>query len=254
MSAVIYMSGRQAHQQFQSTVREFEATLSDIANDVATGYYQNGSPLKCDALGSPKTPTFSRISQELGTNSGSIFVGTAVKFGNGAPSAGAEKFVQFTMAGVRQNSSGVGVTSLAEANPRVVDVAGSYATNTIGSGVTVKCVRVGDSSQPCLESNNAAVGFFTTFDGSDMNSTSGSTIRTTTLAFNDVSVNDVVSGSGGTIGKINAANYASATLNPGITVCLLGNASNQYALVKIGGNGSSNTTVTSEIKSGSSCV
>lgn len=253
-SAVVYMSGRQARQQFQSSVREFEAALADIANDVSTGYYQNGAALKCSATGTPKTPTFTAVSQGLGTNSDCIFVGTVVKLGDGTASNGTEKYTQFTMAGVRQTSSGVGVTSLTEANPRVIDVTNSYATKPIGGGVTVQCVRVGADTNPCQTTNNAALGFFTTFDGAALTSQSGSTIRTNALVYNDVAISTANTGLGGAISKINAATYASATLNPGVTLCLRSSGSNQYALIKIGGSGSSNTTITSTIKDGSSCA
>lgn len=241
VTAMLFLSGRQARQQFQTAVRDFETKVADIANDVSNGYYQNGTPLDCQA--GPSGLTITSGSLGLGANTPCIFIGTVLKLGSGT-SEGSEEIIQYTMAGRRLNSSNADVASLAEATPTVIGVENTYSTSRIGAGIKIQCVSV--EGRACSASNNAGIGFFTTFKGSDV-SQSGSTTSTNVISYNSISIgeNDT-----STQAKLNTQSfYASPQLNPKITICLLGDGTDQYALVHIGGSGSSSLTVTSEIKS-----
>lgn len=244
-TAMLFISGQQAKQQFQSSVREFESRLADIANDVSTGYYQNGTPLECSATSGE--PVFSGVSPRgLGENTDCIFVGTVVKLGSGS-SAGREEMIQYTMAGRRLNA-GSDVVNLAEARPRVVDVAGAYTTGRIGREITIACVA--KNAPSCTEGNSpdAAVGFFTTFKGTGINQERGSAVATNLVSYGSVSIEDNDAQTKPRLNQQAFYNNPSLELNPYITICLSSNETNQYALVRVGSNGSSKLTVSSEIK------
>jgi hypothetical protein len=243
--ALVFISGKQARQQFQTSVRDFETTLADIANDVSTGYYQNGAPLACAKGGSPVKPVFSTTANALGTNSDCIFVGTVIKLGEDSGGSGYEQFTQLAMAGLRLNGSGLGVVGLAESNPKVIDVPGEQLKRSLGTAA-VSCIRIGADTNPCTR-NNAAIGFFSTFDGTAVND--GGTIKTDVISYPTVSLDNTLSDAMQNIN--NDIDYATVHLNPGVTICLVGG--NQHAYVKIGGDSSSNLTITSEINEGSVC-
>jgi len=247
ISAVMLISGRQARTQFQTGVRTFETQLADIANDVATGYYQNPS-VTSGCSGTGGVLSFSGANPGLGENLDCIFIGTVVKFGDGGNN---EKFTQFTMAGLRQ-SGGDNVTSLGQAKPTVLDNnAGAFETKDIGSAIRVACISVG--SGPCTDGDtqNAAIGFFTTFEGATLTGAGGGAVQADVINYG-AAVTTAQTASNAAVEINKPAHYVSPTLNPRITICLIG-GSNQYALVRLGGNASSSLAVTSEIKEGTSC-
>lgn len=237
-SAMLAVSGRQNREFFTNAVRDFETRLLDIANNVSTGYYQNGNPLRCEP--SSGGPIFPSGTNDLGTNKGCIFTGTVVKFGDGSNN---ENMIEFTMAGLKEAATGVNSTNLAEAKPKVIDSASSYSIKPIGAGVTVECVKIGSGS--C--GNNAAIGFFTTFEGASLLAENGGPVQANAIAFPTVKFNHNANQSITELNK--SAHYATPTLNPGITICLRSGTTSQYALVTIGGGSSSNLAATSEIKS-----
>lgn len=243
LAALQFVGGQQNKANFINTVRSFETKLTDIANDVSTGYYQGGTKFTCTA--GPTGPSISNTPAPQGTNSDCIFVGTVLKFGEGSDRG---KFTQFTAAGLRKNSSGLNVTSLGESKPKIVQLPGSYSTNEIGYGVTVQCVDTGPSCANNLSTNNAAVGFFTKFVGSSLNG--GSTVQTDILRYNAPLLTNTALGEVGNIQSYNYSAPPATDLNPtnGITVCLKGAATKQFALVHIGGTGNG-LTISTEIKS-----
>jgi hypothetical protein len=247
IAAVMLISGRQARAQFQSGVRGFETRLADVANDVATGYYRNSGATKECSEGA-SGPQFSAVNTNLGTNQNCVFVGTVIKLGDGG---NRESFLQFTMAGLRQ-SGGESVTSLAQAKPQVLEDGAGFASIPIGAGIQVSCIAVeGVNAGACL-TQNAAIGFFSSFEGATLTGEGGGSVQADvinygpllTLNHTETTAKSALNGFTG---------YDSANLNRQITICLVGGA-NQYALVKLGGNSSSSLAVTSEIKEGNSCV
>lgn len=241
--AMLLVSGQQNKAQFVNVVRDFESKLTDIANDVSTGYYQNNADFRCEVNGSGPNPVFDGNSNKQGANEKCIFVGTVVKFGQGNDR---EKFTQFAMAGLR-TSGGVNVTSVAAANPKVIgDVThtGSIITSSVGYGATIQCLGGGNGCAPS-DTTRAAVGFFTKFVGTSLGGGNG--IQTDLFPYPAaVLLNDPVSDA---IFKINSTSDYVTGLNPagGITICLKSGGTSQYALVHIGGGGN-NLTISSEIK------
>lgn len=249
MAALVLVGGRQTRAEFQSGVRDFETRLADIANDVATGYYQNaGVSRQCNE--GPNGPEFSGGNVSLGTNRVCTFVGTVVKLGSGAGPSGDQQFIQFTMAGLRL-SGGDSVTSLAQAKPKILDNGTGFEPHNVGYGIRVACIAVEGVNGGACTSENAAIGFFSTFEGASLSGQGGGAVQADVISYGSLaSIAD-----NATIAQtaVNGfTGYNSPTLNRQITICLIG-GSNQYALVRLGGNASSSLAVTSEIKEGASC-
>lgn len=246
--AIQFVGGQQNRAHFINTVRNFETKLTDIGNDISTGYYQGmgSGNLKCTP--SATGPVFDTGSAELkGSNIDCIFIGSVLKLGEGADKS---KFTQYTLAGLRLNASGGPVASLSEAKPQLYQTSAvvsppPYLTSDIGYGIVIECVRVGDESQPCT-SNDAAIGFVAKLSGTSPSG--GNNIQANVLRYPSILLSNTAADS--VTAMNDASNYSSANLNPagGITVCLKGEATKQYALVRIGGEGN-NLTVSTEIKS-----
>lgn len=250
ITAIMLIGGQQSRTQFQSDVRGFESKLVDIANDVATGYYRNAGGTK-ECVETANGPQFSGANTPLGMNQKCVFIGTVIKFGDGGTDGG-DRFVQFTMAGLRQ-SGGNNVLDLVQAKPQVLDNGGGFEPNDIGTGIRVSCIRVGADTNPC-DANNAAIGFFTTFEGASLTGEGGGAVQADVINYGSVTIDQNANSAKGIINAFNTSTpgYGSTTLNRQITLCLIG-GSNQYALVRLGGDASSNLAVSSEIKEGTSC-
>lgn len=73
---VLAFSGRQGRVEFSQSVRDYEAQLQSVMNEVATGYYQ--SNLKCTLDGGGNPSISSAVTADAGTNSACIFAGKVV--------------------------------------------------------------------------------------------------------------------------------------------------------------------------------
>jgi hypothetical protein len=250
-AAMQLIGGQQGKAQFIDAVRDFETKLTDMANDVSTGYYQGDGSFNCYDSGGGVLK-FDGAGTGQGTNEPCIFVGTVIKFGDGTTGSDDErsKFTQFTMAGLRSDSSGLNTTSLVNAKPQVVDASTSYATQTISYGASVQCVGLGSS---CVWNSPlyGALGFFTKFVGTDPSGGNG--IQTDVLPYMAVPLNTTGQSQMNNI-SYPTTNYSTG-LNPngGITICLKSATSPQYALVHVGGSGN-NLTFSNEIKNYSGVI
>ncbi|HMT19266.1 MAG TPA: hypothetical protein PKD20_00530 [Candidatus Saccharibacteria bacterium] len=95
--AVRAIGGRQAQVQFSQAVREFEAKIRDVANDVVTGYYPANETVTCE-LSVGKSRIVKTNDASLGTNSGCIYIGKVLQF---QPDGKKERMDIYTMAGLR---------------------------------------------------------------------------------------------------------------------------------------------------------
>ena len=235
--ALTFIGGQQNKAQFVSAVRDFESQLTDIANDVSTGYYVRPVDFTCT------TSAITPVPAEQGTNGDCIFLGTVLKFGTDGGNR--EQFMQFTMAGLRQ-SGGENVTSVAQANPRPIYGAGleqAAKTVTLGYGSAVRCIAFNNATSCTPGSNtNAAFGFFTTFGG--VSPAGGTGIQTDLLPYSAVTFNENIAA---TVAKLRTPDIAANALE-NILICIESGATNQYAFVKIGGNNTGSSVVTTEIR------
>ncbi len=120
ISAVIFFSamtaigGRQESVQFSQAVREFDAKMRDIMNDVTTGYFPTNSTITCTLLAG--TPQISVDNDaKLGTNNNCIFIGKAIQF---LPDGVGERMDIYSLAGLRyQDNDQTPTTTIAKAQP-----------------------------------------------------------------------------------------------------------------------------------------
>jgi type II secretory pathway pseudopilin PulG len=260
VAAMLLISGQQNKAQFVNAVRDFETQLTDVANNVSTGYYSNPSNLTCAVDGSNNPlPTVSATATDTqGTNGKCIFAGIVLKLGDGSDS---DSYSKVTMAGARLRTDGKDVQSLAEANPVAVDP--SLSTKKLLYGARIQCIK--RDSGPCTSTQNAAIGFFTKLAGS-VTEPQGkdNTIRTDLIPYPTVSVSDAANN----MYKISAtptggANYSTTSpglastgvINPqSLDICILSGGTSQYALIHIRGAVAGSLSITTEIKAGSACV
>lgn len=265
VSAMVLINGRQGKAQFDNAVRNFEASLIDIANDVANGYYKSSDKIQCNAPGGVPNVTSVVIgSKDLGTNDACIFIGRAIM-----PSdAGAEALNIYSLVGAREVPSGTplyanqatrDVKTLGQANPRLVYPTGLLpadeslvvATQDIGNGATVGCIKIDTGAGlggSC--SNRYAIAFLTDIQGGIAAANadrSGTGVRAILYAYQVANYDTSILRS--RVATTTAATY-DATKVKAATICLKSGTTNQYGLVKIGStgaSGASSLTITSEI-------
>lgn len=238
-AAMTYVGGRQNKAQFLNAVRDFESKIGDIANDVTTGYYTR--PVDFSCRNNSGTPTITNTATDQGTNGECIFVGTAIKFGDG--SGNRDSFLQFAMAGVRQTGSGQDVRDLAQANPEPISLPGAVQKHAISYGASVRCINVDSDSCVPTSSVKAAIGFFTTFGGVSP-SGQGSSIQADMVSYGTVNYNHALAA---TISALRVTPVTDPPLK-NIVICLQSGGTKQYALIKIGGTNSGSSAITTEIK------
>lgn len=97
---VAFLRGRQHRVQFDQAVRETEAELRTIINEVASGYYPNKENFTCTSLtnSGPNPPTLAVGANTQGTNTGCVFLGKVVQF----VAADSSDYNVFTVVGHRQ--------------------------------------------------------------------------------------------------------------------------------------------------------
>lgn len=250
-SASVFIGGRQNKAQFVNSVRDFETKITDIANDVSTGYYQSRGTLGCSGSSTGPVPDYGS-GTTLGSNNGCIFVGSVVKFGDSAK----DKFVQFTLAGLRTVDGITGapnVGSVIQAEPKVLNNSSYYTTNVFGYGTTVECITTTLPCNSTTHPNNAAIGFYTKFLGTNLSGGNG--IQTDVWLYNSAVVPTVIpvnaSATSSTVitALENVGSVPATSINPvtGVVICLRSGGTSQYALIRLGGFGNG-LTVSSEIK------
>jgi type II secretory pathway pseudopilin PulG len=245
--AMGFVSGQQNKAQFVNAVRDFEQQLTDVANNVSSGYYEYPSGLTCDVDGT-YTP------QPGSAGSGKcILAGVAIKLGNGGGGA----YSTMTLVGSKVNSSGVDVHNLVEARPIVIN--SSINTRQLLNGAKVSCI---DKNGGGCGTNNAAIGFFTKLTGSVTEDTGkNSIIRTDLLPYPAVNISDNAAAA---TSKINAnifgIDYSAlgltnpSNINPrSLSICILSGTTKQYAQIKINGAATGSLSITSEIFGGTVC-
>lgn len=262
--AMMFVGGQVNRTEFTETVRDFETHLSDVANNVATGYYQSANNVECTKDPVSHQPRFANAANQQGTNGDCIFIGTVIKLGHGG-AGGDTSFDQFTVTGIRAAANGESVRSLGAANPKALfaynDDSSQQISNVVLNspflhGARVVCAKVGSTTcNPASDTNtNMAIGFFT--DLSQASPQEGGTVRTLLIPFANTQLNadptnTAASISSGNLFGIPGTNYATVPVNPngGVTICIASGGTRQYALIHVGAGGASAITVSNEIKS-----
>ncbi|MDB5170237.1 MAG: hypothetical protein JWN82_633 [Candidatus Saccharibacteria bacterium] len=280
VSAMALINGRQQRTEFTAAVRDFEAAVNDIANDVSTGYYANatatGERINCDVSGSGNIQLKQSGSDTQGKSLGCIFIGKAVQFSPADTSRAQYNIISLVGKQYKGGVQGNGdvenldqstVTPVAPADGDPASFPDATISQRIGGGVTAECVLyskvpVTPASPPCsvsprgVTSSGATVpmasidtvAFITTFHGLNYQGTdkeSGSSQVNLVVPKASYSIDRATKTAMTTLKSYTQTNTET---NPGggVYVCLQSNGSNQYALISLGGSNSrfsSNTTI-----------
>lgn len=96
---MVMFNGRQARVEFSQGMRDIEANILDIANDVRTGYYPSVSSQKCTV--SSGSIVFIDDSSSQGTSSECVFAGKVLLFDNSS----VPSLVTYSLAGIKNSDS-----------------------------------------------------------------------------------------------------------------------------------------------------
>jgi hypothetical protein len=241
-----YIAGRQARAEFSYGVQEFATRLSDIANDVATGYYEKVSEFNCTAgpVGAPQINAGGSVAQ--GENTGCIFIGRVIQFDpDGIPDIPEDQgYTTFSVAGRRvvrtpsaatresQNFNDSYTVPIYRADGTV-----SPTTSTIPNGIRVAWVRYATAENAAPTTTAGAVGFFTNF-GFNTTLNQQSVRNVQVFPIPNSALDQTTDTAAGYITGVRAAYNAGTLPNPrgGAVVCLISPTGRLSAAITLSGN------------------
>jgi hypothetical protein len=216
----VQINGMQNRSDFAQTARDFSSRLSDLANDVSTGRYNNSASFTCVA--NTSSPVILSDAALGGISDGCILVGQVL-----AMSAGSNSYDIFPLAG-RQSINDLGtvrdVQSLTEASPIAVSLASS--NESIGHGLVIKKVtyNIGAGELPAF-----GAAFITTFGNQGSSGLSSGEISVNLLPLVSADLATSLS---------SATSIFSSSGGVAVTICLQdGPSPTRHAVVVIGGKG-----------------
>ncbi len=246
VTAIATVSGRQQQVQFSQSARDFESKISDIINDVSTGFYPTGGTAACNVNVTGRPVISVGSNQDLGTNEDCLYVGKAIQF---SPSpGGASQYWVYNLAGRRKVESGSSiVSSIDEALPVAVAIPSnpsfndSVEINNLQYGLRVKSVIevVGATTN-----RFGTVAVMTNFSGSSPSNgiSEGQSVRVGGVRDNS-GTNGLNRTKSQAVSVINALTEDSSepngydnTANTGMVVCLIDDG-NRKASLTIDANG-----------------
>lgn len=171
--AVIALSGRQQDIQFSQAVRDFEARVNDIANDVSTGYYASTNDVNCTVGSNPSSRPQPDgrvpLGFEQGRNDQCVYIGKVIEFN--PPGEPDSTFYVYNLVGRRNAYGGGSVNNLEDAKPVAVaptdpgdfyQLADQISIVPLDWGLNVTRVATGPAPSQFL----GGVAFVTTFSNS----------------------------------------------------------------------------------------
>jgi len=247
VSAATLIAGQQSKAAFQQGVQQLQSQMQQVMNDVSSGYYPNLANFTCTNSGGGLN--ISGGSSAQGTNGDCIFLGKVVQFGSGISGSNPERFATLSLAGLRSDTSGNPITTLAATSPTVIP--SSTATTPLEGGLTVSGMWYdGNRSQPV-----AALAFVST-----LGQTNGAGILTGTQQLNIIPILGTALTQNTSVTPTiihNVLSSPAATVNPpnGVQVCFASGGTDQSGLLTIGGTGTNGRQldVTLDIKAGRDC-
>lgn len=229
-SALLALSGSKARAEFSFGVQEFAAQLTDVANDVSTGYYLNPG-VTCTVNGGNRPALMTGDDSDQGTNADCVFVGRVVQFGNANAEDVDRVYVTHSVVGRRLKTDGSSVSNLQESKP--VSLRGDGVDGTeeirIPGGMTIVWATANGT-------NAGAIGYFSSFLA---NEPTAGELQSGANNINIILLGNSVSQS---IQQIADAieNVDEDSINPseGVRVCVNSGGTDQHAILTIGGSGS----------------
>ena len=166
-SAVAAINIQNRRNQFNQSVIEFEQRLSDLLNDVETGYYPRGSNFTCQISGG--RPQITPGTSQQGTNRDCIFIGRTIQF---APDElGPTGFNIYSIVGLRQGVNSAEAGNIEEAKPIALD---GEAGTIIEQGILDSGVEIAKVfANPTGTSTNIETGGLAVLSGFGQTASSG---------------------------------------------------------------------------------
>lgn len=244
VSAAIMISGRQNQTAFDQAIREAQSQVQQAINEVAVGYFPDSASFQCSAGAAGQAPQLASGSASQGTNSDCIFLGKALQFG--VSGTDPEQFAVYTIAGLRAGGlGGSESTSLGEARPMVVAPSSPTHTNadypdnsvnaTLQHGLKVVRMWYVNGGADVEIGGVAFVNSLAQYSGGTIVSGSGQVnmiaLDGTSLAASKLEAAELMNDDSG-------KKISTGTLNPsgGIFICFESGTTDDYGIVKIGGD------------------
>lgn len=255
VSAAILISGRQNQAAFDQSIRQVQSQIQQVINEVETGYYPNRGSFTCVAGASGQPPTLSAGSAGQGTNSGCIFLGKALQFGIGGTSP--DQFAVYTVAGLKDmGACGSESACLGSTKPMVVAPSSpthnnaNYPDNSVNNSLQ-NGLRISDMWYENSGTNIqiGAVAFANSLYRSSSGSIIAGTGQVNVIAVSGTSLNKTKLETVEVMNSDAGNKIATGILNPvsGVFICFESGSTNQYGVIKIGGD-SRELSVTLSIK------
>ncbi len=230
--AMVVLNGRQNQVQFTQGVRDFQSSVEDVLNDVATGYFPQNNSYKCSAPGGVLSFTLGTAAGQ-GEHDQCTFLGKVLHFERDS-----NAYSLISVAGVRLTASGQAASNFADAKPKAIhDVVGNIDLTesfTIKGGVVVTDVIMQPVS-PDLPYKPAAFGIFSSLGEQNAGTSAG--VLTTNIVSVPTSSNSPSDDISDTRGKIAFMSTDPPLLNKSIVVCLRqGGIGGKRAAIIIGSN------------------
>lgn len=146
ITAIVAFGGQQRKTQFTQSLRDLESQISDVMNDVQTGFYPT-SLRNCSRTATGPQFTAGTPSEQ-GVNLECIFVGKAVHFQQ-------DSFTAYSLVGNRLDASSRPVASFTASFPRIIDASAEETEYKWGLRLTQ--FYTGTSTASPAETNRALV-------------------------------------------------------------------------------------------------
>lgn len=208
LTAVLLVNGQQRKTEFTTAVRDFDSKLQSVIGNVTSGYYHGGGSITCEDQPGPLLKITSSPSPQ-GQNSDCTFIGQWIEL---APSN--DNFTITSYAGVRRDSSGKEVQTLADAKP--TPISATAETFKLLSGVTASMKRISPSTP------FTTLAIITTFNQYSGGSLSSGSSRSDIHAINGVTTIGINPSGGVQICLTDQEQYGAILLNTGSTVVTIG--------------------------------
>lgn len=243
-AALTAIGGRQEQVQFAQGVREFDAKIRDILNDVTTGYYPSSENVSCRATASGPE-VFVDTDAALGTNNQCLYIGKAIQF---QPEGRGQRVDVYTMAGLRYEDNDLTPSSsIASAQPIAVARTGndgSFVDATepydllYGLRVT-KVLRPLDGTPTTY----GLIGIFSQFGGSGVSESQSvqvGGIVDSQLGADEGDTISLINDITDAVEEVGERGYIEKNTNEGIVICLE-SIEGQKASITFGARGTSAT-------------
>lgn len=233
VSAMLLIGGQQRKSEFNTGIRDIQSQISDILNDVSTGFYNSPTGIVCDttAPGSPATSTGGSV--ELGGNADCIFVGKVIQFASS--DNGEESAEVYSLIGRRQKEDKTDVRTLADAAPKVLDEADTVLR--LPYGIKVRNLKYTDGGT--TYDVVGSIGLTSRFAGNAGSGGIEGTQVIDLIAINGTELLTQSKSSAKTSIQQNIADTTYGGYNPdaGIIICFESGGTNQVGEITIGGAG-----------------